>query len=111
MRQRCFNTRVYVDKIDGARAGRGEDAKIIALRKQRIERTESIRRGIVATGDVCPGAESWFQRNGRKPVIFLFQSSVMADALLGYTAKRQGGCTYLATILMKAILRQLTARC
>ena len=111
MRQRRFNMRVYVDKVDGTRTCRGEDTKIIALREQGIERTESIRPRIVATGDVCLGAESWFQRNGRKPVIFLFQSSVMADALLGYTAKRQGGCTYLATILMKAISRQLTARC
>src|SRR6266404_5006121 len=60
--------RVYVDKVDGTRTSRGEDAKIIALREQGIERTESIRPGIVATGDVCLDAESWFQRNGREPV-------------------------------------------
>src|SRR5579864_8395859 len=59
---------VYVDKVDGARTGSGEDAKIIALRKQGIERAECIRPRIVATGDVCLGAESWFQRNGREPV-------------------------------------------
>ncbi len=34
VRQRRFNARVYVNKVDGARAGRGEDAKIIALREQ-----------------------------------------------------------------------------
>ena len=68
MRQRRFNMRVYVDKVDGARTGRGENAKIIALRKQGIERTESIRPGIVAAGDVRLGAESRFQRNGWKPV-------------------------------------------
>src|SRR5258708_4317131 len=60
--------RVYADKVDGTRTCRGEDAKIIALREQGIERTESIRPGIVATGDVCLGAESWFQRKGREPV-------------------------------------------
>src|ERR1700741_2379301 len=60
--------RVYVDKVDGTRACRGNDTKIVALRKQRIEGTESIRPGIVAARDVCLGAESWFQRNGRKPV-------------------------------------------
>jgi hypothetical protein len=59
---------VYVDEVDGARACGGEDAKIIALQKQGIERPESIRPGIVAIGDVCLDAESWFQRNGRKPV-------------------------------------------
>src|SRR6202041_3733095 len=58
--------RVYVDKVDGARTGGVEDAKIIALRKQGIERTESICPGIVATGDVCLGTDSWFQRNSRK---------------------------------------------
>src|SRR5580658_1351756 len=50
VRQLCFHMRVYVDKVDGTRACRGEDAKIVALRKQGIERTESIRLGIVATG-------------------------------------------------------------
>src|SRR5260370_35555139 len=60
--------RVYVDKVDGTRTCGGEDAKVIALRKQGIERTESIRPRIIATGDVCLGAESWFQRNGWKPV-------------------------------------------
>src|SRR6266404_1185264 len=56
VRERRFNVRVYVDKVDGARSGCGEDAKIIALRKQRIERTESIGPRIVATGDVGLGA-------------------------------------------------------
>src|ERR1700733_1494999 len=65
VRQRRFNMRVYVDKVDGTWACRGEDAKIISLRKQGIERTQRIRSGIVATGDVCLGAETWFQRNRR----------------------------------------------
>src|SRR4029077_14001635 len=60
--------RVYVNKVDGTRTSRGEDAKIIALRKQGIERTESIRPGIVATGDVCLDTESRFQRSCREPV-------------------------------------------
>jgi len=68
VRQRGFNAGVYVDKVDGARSGGGEDAKIISLRKQGIERTESIRPGIVSTGDVCLDAESWFERNGRESV-------------------------------------------
>src|SRR6267154_58211 len=63
--------RVYVDKVDGTRTCGGKDAKVIALWKQRIERTESIRPRIVATGDVCLGTESWFQRNGRKSVTCL----------------------------------------
>src|ERR1700733_15985173 len=65
VRQFRFNMRVYVDKVDGTRTCRGEDTKIIALREQGIERTESIRPRIVATGDVCLGAGSWFQRKGR----------------------------------------------
>src|SRR6266478_2097676 len=71
--------RVYVDKVDGTRTCGGEDAKIVALRKQGIERTESIRPGIVATGDVCLGAESWFQWNSRKPVTGLRCHSPCAD--------------------------------
>ncbi len=31
VRQRRFNARVYVNKVDGAGASRGENAKIIAL--------------------------------------------------------------------------------
>src|SRR5713101_4810745 len=65
VRQRRFHMRVYVDKVDGTRTCRGEDAKIIALREQGIERTESIRPGIVAARDICLGAESRFQRKGR----------------------------------------------
>src|SRR6266436_9105576 len=68
LRQRRFNARVHVYKVDGAWAGGGENAKIIALWEQRIEGPESIRPRIVATGDVCLGAESWFQRNVREPV-------------------------------------------
>src|ERR1700723_1067453 len=60
--------RVHVDKVDGARACGGDDSKIIALWKQGIERTKSIGPRVVATGDVCLGTESWFQRNGREPV-------------------------------------------
>src|ERR1700690_855024 len=60
--------RVYVDKVDGARTCGGEDAKIIAFREQGIESTQRIRPRIVATGDVCLGAESRLQRNGRKSV-------------------------------------------
>src|SRR6266446_3573401 len=63
-----FNARVYVDKVDGARTCGGDDAKIVALWEQGIERTEGIRPRIVATGDVCLGAESRFQWNGWKPV-------------------------------------------
>src|SRR5258706_10759716 len=68
LRQRRFNARVHVYKVDGAWAGGGENAKIIALWEQRIEGPESIRPRIVATGDICLGAESWFQRNVREPV-------------------------------------------
>src|ERR1700692_744752 len=50
VRQRRFNMRVYVNKVDGTRTCRGEDTKIIALRKQGIERTESIRPRIIAAG-------------------------------------------------------------
>src|SRR6202040_3758335 len=57
VRQRRFSARVYVNKVDGAGASRGEHAKIIALREQRIEGAERVRPRIVATGDVCLGAE------------------------------------------------------
>src|SRR5258708_684326 len=68
LRQRRFNARVCVYKVDGAGAGRGEDAKIIALREQRIEGPERVRPRIVAARDVRFSAESRFQRNVRKPV-------------------------------------------
>src|SRR5882724_7811830 len=71
--------RVYVDKVDGTRTYGGNDAKIISLRKQGIERTESIRPGIIATGNVCLGTESWFQWNGRKAVTGLRCHSPCAD--------------------------------
>src|SRR5882724_6359496 len=67
-RQRRFNARVYVNKVDGAGTGRGEDAKIIALREQRIEGAERVLPRIVATRDVRFSAESRFQRNVRKPI-------------------------------------------
>src|SRR6266851_3865554 len=68
LRQRCFSARVYVNKVDGAGASRGENAKIIALGEQRIERSECVRPRIVAARDVRLSAESRFQRNVRKPV-------------------------------------------
>ena len=51
VRQRRFNARVRVDKVDGAGSTK-DDAKKLALRKQRIECTERIRPRIVTTGDV-----------------------------------------------------------
>src|SRR6266851_8271643 len=48
LRQRCFSARVYVNKVDGAGASRGENAKIIALGEQRIEGPERVRPRIVA---------------------------------------------------------------
>src|SRR5712672_1246724 len=71
--------RVYVDKVDGTRTCGSEDAKVIALRKQGIERTESIRPGIVATGDVRLGTESRFQRKDRKSITGLRRHSPCAD--------------------------------
>jgi hypothetical protein len=52
LRQRPFNARVCVYKVDGAGASRGEDAKIIALREQRIEGPERVLPRIVAARDV-----------------------------------------------------------
>ena len=57
MRQRRFGARVCVYKVDGAGASRGEDAKIIALRKQRIEGPKRVPPWIVAAGDVRFQAE------------------------------------------------------
>src|SRR5260370_23645794 len=68
VRQRRFSARVYVNKVDGAGASRGENAKIIALREQRIEGPERVRPRIVAARDVRFSAESRFQRNVRKTV-------------------------------------------
>src|SRR5690349_12496631 len=60
--------RVYVDKVDWTRTCRSEDAKIVALWEQGIERTESIRPGVVAAGDVCLGTESRCPWKVREPV-------------------------------------------
>src|SRR5216683_2510289 len=68
VRQRCFNVRVCVDKVDGPGTGSGDDAKIISLGKQRIECAEGVRPRIVAARDVRLSAESGFQGNVRKPV-------------------------------------------
>src|SRR5216684_2025716 len=68
VRQRRFSARVYVNKVDGAWASSGENAKIIALGEQRIERSECVRPRIVAARDVRLSAESRFQRNVRKTV-------------------------------------------
>ena len=68
MWERRFNPRMYVDKVDGARAGGGEDAEVIPFREQGIEGTESIRSRIVAAGDIRLGAESRFQRKVRNSV-------------------------------------------
>src|SRR5216684_4913412 len=87
VRQRRFNMRVYVDKVDGARTCGGDDAKIVALWKQGIERTESIRPGIVAAGDVRLGAESWFQRKGRESVTCLRCHSPCPDICGSEAAK------------------------
>src|SRR3979490_421508 len=48
VRERRFKARVYVNKVDGAGASRGENAKIIALGEQRIECAEGVRPRIVA---------------------------------------------------------------
>src|SRR5260370_378878 len=68
VRQRRFSARVYVNKVDGAGASRGEDAKIIALREQGIEGPERVLPRIVAARDVRLSAESRFERNVREPV-------------------------------------------
>src|ERR1700687_4611379 len=58
VRQRRFSARVYVNKVDGAGACSGENAKIIALREQRIEGPERVPRRIVPARDVRLSAES-----------------------------------------------------
>src|ERR1700688_73560 len=68
VRQRRFSARVYVNKVDVAWARRGENAKIIALGEQRIERSECVRPRIVAARDIRLSAESRLQRNVRKTV-------------------------------------------
>src|ERR1700687_1234406 len=68
VRQRCFNARVCVYKVDRAGASRGEHAKIIALWEERIECAEGVRPRIVTARDVRLSAESRFQRNVRKPI-------------------------------------------
>lgn len=57
-----------VDKVDWPGAGRGENAKIITLREERIECPECVRPRIVAARDIRLSAESRFQRNVREPV-------------------------------------------
>jgi hypothetical protein len=68
LRQRRFSSRVYVNKVDGAGASRRENAKIVALRKKRIERSERGRPRIVSTRDIRFNAKSRFQRNVWEPV-------------------------------------------
>ena len=66
--QRHFNARMCVDEVNRARASGGEDAKIVAFRKQGIERAERVCAPVVATGDISLGAESWLQRHVRQGV-------------------------------------------
>ena len=51
-RQRRFNVRMCVDEVDRARPSGGEDAKIVAFRKQGIERAEWVCARVVANGDI-----------------------------------------------------------
>lgn len=60
-RQRRFSARVYVNKVEGAGACRGENAKIITLWEKRIECSEGVRPWIVAARDIRLSAESRFQ--------------------------------------------------
>src|SRR4029077_253668 len=96
--QRRFNARVRVDKVDGP-GSTNDDAKKLALRKQRIERTESIRPRIVTTGDVCLGTESRFQRNGRKPIPGLRRHRPCPDI-----------CGYESSELPKRFIVEIPAR-
>src|SRR5260370_16903213 len=63
VRQRRFSARVYVNKVDGAGASRGEDAKIIALREQGIQAPERVLPRTVAPRHLHLTADSPFDRN------------------------------------------------
>src|SRR6266849_2653010 len=59
-----FHARVNVYEVNWARTRGGQNAKVIALRKQGIERTQIFRIWVVAARNIGFGAEPGFQRNG-----------------------------------------------
>src|SRR5260370_8025044 len=63
-----LDVRVNVDEVNGAWAGSGQDAKVIALWKQWIEGTQGFRIWIVAARNIRLDAEARFQRNRRDAV-------------------------------------------
>src|SRR5438270_4891428 len=67
-RQRCFNARVCVNEVDRPGASRGENAKIVALREEGIERAEGVRPRIVSARNVRLRAEPRVKRDVRKAV-------------------------------------------
>ena len=66
--QRHFNVRMCVDEVNRARSSGGEDAKIVAFRKQGIERSERVCPPVVAARDISLSAEPWFERHVWQPV-------------------------------------------
>src|ERR1700739_982205 len=47
VRQCYLDVGVNIYKVDWARSGRSQDTEIVTLRKQRIERAQSIRSGMI----------------------------------------------------------------
>src|SRR5580704_9623872 len=62
--KRRFHVRVNIYEVNWARTRGGQNAKVIAFRKQRIERTQSPGIWIVAARNIGFCAEAGFQRNG-----------------------------------------------
>src|SRR5580698_7776700 len=64
MRECRFDVRMNVDEVDRAGTCCGQDAKVIALWKKWIERSQGVCARVVATGNVSLRAKSRFQENG-----------------------------------------------
>src|SRR5260370_33282433 len=64
MGKRGFDARVNVYEVNWARTRGGQNAKVIALGKQGIERSQSIRIWVVSARNIRLGAKARSERNG-----------------------------------------------
>src|ERR1700683_1915233 len=63
-----IDARMNVHEVDGTGTSCGQNPKVLAFRKQRIERSQRFRVRVISAADVSPCDEARFQLHGRKSV-------------------------------------------
>src|SRR5580658_5555920 len=68
MRKLCLDVGMNVDEVDRTRTRCGQNAKVIAFWKKRIECPQSVRVWVISARDIRLCAETRFQRHRGKSV-------------------------------------------